>query len=130
MVILGLVLLAAAAVAAVELILANDATIAVRMWHGTWHVHLYWVAVAGAVILAVGVLALAMIRSGALRSRRLRRERRDLARENERLAAERIAREPAHATPAPRQPAVDAAPAEDDDESEHAGHRGRVLHRR
>src|SRR5258708_16486660 len=93
MVILGLILLAAAVVATVELILANDATVAVRMWHGTWHVHLYWLAVAGAVILVVGLLGLALVRAGALRARRLRRERRELASENERLAAERLAAE-------------------------------------
>ena len=130
MVILGLVLLAAAAVAAVELILANDTTIAVRMWHGTWHVHMYWAAVAGAIILTAALLGLALIRSGALRTRRLRRERRELAMENERLAAERIARQPAHSTPATRPLDADGAGTEEEASSEHAGHRGRVLHRR
>ncbi len=85
MVLLGLILLAGAVVVAVELILANRAEISVTMWNQTWHLDKFWLAVAGAAILLVGLLGLALMRAGAARSWRIRRERRELAAENRRL---------------------------------------------
>jgi membrane protein implicated in regulation of membrane protease activity len=87
MIILGLLLLAAAATAAVELIVANDdAQITVDMWRWSWTVDAFWLAVAGAAILVVALLGLFMLKAGSRRARRLRRERRELARENRQLA--------------------------------------------
>ncbi|MEP7019489.1 MAG: hypothetical protein ABI808_02475 [Pseudonocardiales bacterium] len=87
MIILGLLLLAVAAVTAVELIVANDnAQITVHMWRWSWTVDAFWLAVAGAAILAVALLGLLMLKAGSGRERRLRRERRQLARENRELA--------------------------------------------
>ncbi|MDQ2748924.1 MAG: hypothetical protein M3Y44_05290 [Actinomycetota bacterium] len=87
MIILGLLLLAAAIVAAVELIVANDgAPITVHMWRWSWTVDAFWLAVTGAAILAAALLGLLMLRAGSKRQRRLRRERRQLANENRQLA--------------------------------------------
>lgn len=87
MIILGLLLLAVALVAAVELIVANDdAKIAVDMWRWSWTVDAFWLAVAGAAILAVALLGLWMLKAGSRRERRLRRERRELAKENRQLS--------------------------------------------
>ncbi|PZS20321.1 MAG: hypothetical protein DLM57_01860 [Pseudonocardiales bacterium] len=89
MMVLGILLLAAAVVVAVELVLANhahDSEINVHMWRWTWHFDALWLAVLGAAILVVAVLGLAMMRAGGRRARRLRRERRELAAENRRLA--------------------------------------------
>ena len=87
MIILGLIFLAAAVVAAVELVVANDnAQVAVHMWRWTWTVDAFWLAVAGAAILVVGVLGLVCLRAGGKRGRRLRRERRELRAENRQLA--------------------------------------------
>jgi len=87
MMILGLILLAAAVVLAIELIIANDATMTMHLWGWSWQMDAFWLAVGGAIILAVGLIGLALMQGGARRSRRLRRERRDLAEENRRLAA-------------------------------------------
>jgi hypothetical protein len=105
MMILGLILLAAAVVLAIELIIANDATMTMHLWGWSWQMDAFWLAVGGAIILAVGLIGLALMQGGARRSRRLRRERRDLAEENRRLAArserdERDHRAPVNA-PAP-----------------------------
>jgi membrane protein implicated in regulation of membrane protease activity len=111
MIILGLILLAAAVVAAVELVIANDdAQVAVHMWKWTWTVDAFWLAVAGAVILAVALLALMFLRAGSKRGRRLRRERRELRAENRRLAKRVDRGEPV------QEPATDdsAGPAESD----------------
>ena len=111
MIILGLILLAAAVVAAVELVIANDdAQVAVHMWKWTWTVDAFWLAVAGAVILAVALLALTFLRAGSKRGRRLRRERRELRAENRRLAKKVDRGQPAH------EPVTDgnAGPAERD----------------
>ena len=87
MMILGLILLAAAVVLGVEVIIANDATMTMHLWGWSWQMDAFWLAVGGAIILAVGLIGLALMQGGARRSRRLRRERRDLAAENRRLAA-------------------------------------------
>jgi uncharacterized integral membrane protein len=87
MIIVGLLLLAAAAVAAVELIVANDqAQVTVHMWRWSWTVEPFWLAVAGAAILVTALLGLFMLKAGSRRERRLRRERRELAKENRQLA--------------------------------------------
>jgi len=87
MIIMGLFLLAAAAVVAVELVVANDdAQITVNMWRWSWTADSSWLAVAGAAILAAALLGLLMLKAGGKRERRLRRERRQLARENRQLA--------------------------------------------
>lgn len=86
MVLLGLILLAAAVVAAVELILANRSSVSVSMWDWHWQMDKFWLAVVGAGILLAAVIGLGLMRSGFARSWRLRRERRELAAENRRLA--------------------------------------------
>jgi uncharacterized integral membrane protein len=87
MIVLGLIFLAVAVVAAIELVIANDdAQVTVHMWRWSWTVDPYWLAVAGAAILVVGVLGLWMLRAGGKRGRRLRRERRELRAENRQLA--------------------------------------------
>ena len=87
MLILGLLFLAAAAVAAVELVIANDtAQVTFHMWSWTWHFDAFWLAVIGAAIITVAWLGLAMMRMGGTRAMRLRRERRELAKENAMLA--------------------------------------------
>jgi hypothetical protein len=91
MMLVGLILLAAAVVGAVELALANRVTITVHMWNGTWHVEAAWLALAGAVLLLAAVIGLTFIRLGGARAHRLRRERRELAAEN-RMLAERARR--------------------------------------
>jgi hypothetical protein len=108
MIILGLLLLAAAAVAAVELIVANDnAQLTVHMWRWSWTVDAFWLAVAGAAILAAALLGLFLLKAGGKRERRMRRERRQLAKENRQLA-ERA--EIAEATEPESEPVRDAAP--------------------
>jgi hypothetical protein len=85
-ILVGLILLAAAVVAAVEFIIANQGTVVLRMWDWTWNIDAFWLGVAGAVTVAVAAVGLAMLAGASGRSRRLRRERRDLAAENRRLA--------------------------------------------
>jgi hypothetical protein len=105
MIIVGLLLLAAAVVAAVELVVANDdAQITVHMWRWSWTVDAFWLAVAGAAILVAALLGLFMLKAGSRRQRRLRRERRELAKENRQLAkraevAEATDAEPVGAVP-------------------------------
>lgn len=96
MFVLGLLLLAAACVAAVELIIANHAQISFTMWNQHWHIAGYWLAVMGAAIVVAGLMGLWLMSGAAARHRRIRRERKELAAENKRLA-ERVP-----ATPAPR----------------------------
>lgn len=87
MIILGLIFLAVAVVAAIELVIANDdAQVTVHMWRWSWTVDPFWLAVVGAAILAVALVGLWMLRAGGKRGRRLRRERRELRAENRRLA--------------------------------------------
>jgi len=100
MIILGILLLAAAAVAAVELVIANDEHQTVfHMWRWTWQIDAFWLAVVGAAVLFVALLGLGMLKASGGRTRRLRRERRDLASENRRLS-ERA--DVAESTPAAR----------------------------
>ncbi|HEV7192018.1 MAG TPA: hypothetical protein VGN35_02350 [Jatrophihabitantaceae bacterium] len=87
MFVLGLLVLAAAAVGSVELIIANRQPVTFHMWNWTWHVDAFWIAVIGAVAVTLVWLALGAMRIAVVHQARLRRERRELAAENERLAA-------------------------------------------
>ncbi len=90
MIAVGLILLAAAAVAASVLIAQNaHSVIEIHAFGRVWDVHLYWVVVAGMVIAAVAALGVAAISRGGLRLRRVRRERGLFAAENERIADSR-----------------------------------------
>ncbi|MFN2519062.1 MAG: hypothetical protein ABR604_08490 [Jatrophihabitantaceae bacterium] len=127
MMILGILLVAAAAVAAVELVLANHAQVDFHMWRWTWHFDALWLAVVGAAILACALLGLAMLKAGGGRARRLRRERRELAVENRRLAeradvAETTSRAPASRGPASGAPASGYAPADVPDSTHTPAH--------
>jgi uncharacterized integral membrane protein len=96
MIVLGLIFLAVAVVAAIELVIANDnAQVTVHMWRWSWTVDPFWLAVAGAAILVAGVLGLWMLRAGGKRGRRLRQERRELRAENRQLAKRVEKAEPA-----------------------------------
>lgn len=87
MFLVGLILFAAAAAAAIIGIVQNrNHVIDVHALGQTWTMHAYWVLVAGVIVAVVGLLGLSIINRGAERSRRLRRERRALARENRRLS--------------------------------------------
>jgi membrane protein implicated in regulation of membrane protease activity len=89
MIIIGLLLLAAAVAAAVVLIAQNHAALVdVHALGNTWQVHLYWVLVAGMVVVAVALLGLRAASLGAGRTRRLRRERAVLVRERAGLVQE------------------------------------------
>jgi hypothetical protein len=90
-ILVGLILVAAAAVVGTEMILANRETLTVHMWNATWHVSAFWLAVAGAAVLLVAMFGIAIAQGGATRRMRLRRERRQLAAENK-VLAERAAR--------------------------------------
>jgi hypothetical protein len=101
MIILGILLLAAAAVAAVELVIANDEHQTVfHMWRWTWQIDAFWLAVVGAAVLFVALLGLGMLKASGGRTRRLRRERRDLASENRRLSERADVAESTPAVPA------------------------------
>jgi|GEM_PF-1811060 len=113
MIILGILLLAAAVVAAVELILANDGpTISVHLWRWTRHLEPFWLAVAGAAIVVVALLGLSMLRAGGGRARRLRRERRELSKENRQLAKRAQVAESTSAAQAGEHDGRTAAPVE------------------
>ena len=86
MVLIGLILIAAAVAAAIILVVQNDGTITVHVFHADYHVAAYWLAIAGLVIMAVLALGLTAVRAGAAHRMRLRRERRELLRENRRLS--------------------------------------------
>jgi uncharacterized integral membrane protein len=123
MFVLGLLVLAAAAVGGVELVLANRDPVVVHMWNWTWHVDAFWLAVIGAVVITAIWLALGAMRVGFGHTRRLRRERRELAAENRELAKRARSAEarpvtrpladspPAQAQPYPAAPAAPAATA-------------------
>jgi uncharacterized integral membrane protein len=85
MIIVGFVLLAAAAVVAVALVIQNPATVTVHAFKWSWDVDLRWAFVAGLALTAIGLLGLAMMRTGGAHYLRLRRDRKLLAAENQRL---------------------------------------------
>lgn len=85
---LGLIILAAAAVAAVELVMANRGPVDFHMWSWTWHFDAFWLAVVGAIIITAAWLALALMQASVTHARRVRLENRALAEQN-RLLAER-----------------------------------------
>jgi protein-S-isoprenylcysteine O-methyltransferase Ste14 len=85
MVVVGLVVLGVAVVAAVILIGQNGAVVPVHALGGVWTGHLYWVLVAGMVLMAVAMFGLWLMKAAGNRAWRLRRERRALAAENRRL---------------------------------------------
>jgi uncharacterized protein (DUF849 family) len=85
MFVLGLLVLAAASVAGVELVLANRQPVVLTMWNWTWHMDAFWLAVIGAAVVMLAVIGLGAVRLGFRHERRVRRERRDLAAENARL---------------------------------------------
>jgi len=89
MFVLGLLVLAAAVVFSVELVLANRAQITFHMWSGTWHVDMFWVAVAGAVLLFAAAIAFGFMRISLTRMRRMRVEHRMLLAEREQMMAAR-----------------------------------------
>jgi uncharacterized membrane protein YciS (DUF1049 family) len=112
MFVLGLLVLAAAVVFSVELILANRAQITFHMWSGTWHVDMFWVAVAGAVLLFAAVIALGFMRISLARMRRMRMEHRMLLAEREQMMAARGKQPAATQAPGKAYPAAPpAAPA-------------------
>ncbi|HEY7047965.1 MAG TPA: LapA family protein [Jatrophihabitantaceae bacterium] len=88
MIIVGFVLLAAAAAVAIALIVQNPATVTVHAFKWSWDVDMRWLIVAGLALTAIGLLGLAMMRLGGAHYARLRRERKALAYENKRLVAE------------------------------------------
>jgi hypothetical protein len=71
----------------------------VNMWRWSWTVDAFWLAVAGAAILAAALLGLLMLKAGGKRARRLRRERRHLARENRQLTRRAEMTQPTDAEP-------------------------------
>lgn len=85
MIIVGFVLLAAAAVVAVALIIQNPATVTVHAFNWSWDVDMRWLFVAGLALTAIGLFGLALMRLGGAHYLRLRRERKVLAAENDRL---------------------------------------------
>jgi hypothetical protein len=114
MAIIGLLLLAAAVAAAAIFIVQNrSTTLDIHGLGNTWHVHLYWVLVAGMVIALVALVGFRAMTGGAGRAVRQRRERRGLVRENERLAdiVERQNAESAEAAAAPAPVVTPVAPA-------------------
>jgi hypothetical protein len=88
MFILGLLVLAASAVAAVELILANRGPMDFHMWSWSWQFDTYWLAVIGAIIVTAAWIGMGLMKIAFGHARRIRREHRALAEEN-RLLAER-----------------------------------------
>jgi uncharacterized integral membrane protein len=99
MIIVGFVLLAAAAVVAVALIIQNPGPVTVHAFTWSWNVDMRWLFVAGLALTAIGLFGLAMMRMGSARYLRLRRDRKVLAAENERLVkrAGAVDERPAHA---------------------------------
>lgn len=126
MFVLGLLILAAAVVFAVEFVLANHSGVTFRLWNQTWTLDKFWLGVMGAAFLLAVVIALACMRMSLARSRRIRAERRELAAENERLASrakhtaatpsrKEYPPAPAAAAPQATYPAPPAGPATDAD---------------
>lgn len=86
MVLIGLLLIAAAVAAAIILVVQNDHTVAVHVFHTDYNIAAYWLAIAGLVIMAVLTLGISAVRAGTAHRMRLRRERRELLQENRRLS--------------------------------------------
>jgi uncharacterized integral membrane protein len=105
MIIVGFVLLAAAAVIAVALVVQNPATVTVHAFKWSWDVDLRWLFVAGLALTAIGLFGLAMMRIGGAHYLRLRRDRKLLAAENQRLI-ERAGASNDRRTAAPAEPRV------------------------
>jgi hypothetical protein len=89
MFVLGLLVLAAAAVAAVELVLANRGAVDFHMWNQTWHLDAFWIAVIGAVIVTAAWIALGLMQIAFAHARNVRRANRQLVAEN-RMLSERV----------------------------------------
>jgi uncharacterized integral membrane protein len=90
--VVGLILCATAVASAVILIVQNrGSVVAVHALGHTWTGHVYWLLLAGLLIVLVGVLGLALLRGA--RARQLRRQRAALATGKE-LPSERV-RDPA-----------------------------------
>lgn len=115
MIIVGFVLLAAAAVIAVALVVQNPATVTVHAFKWSWDVDMRWLFVAGLALTAIGLLGLAMMRVGSAHYLRLRRDRKLLAAENQRLieraGASNARRAPAEPRVAPPMQPVGPMPA-------------------
>jgi hypothetical protein len=90
MFVLGLLVLAAAAVAAVELVLANRGAVDFHMWNQTWHLDVFWIAVIGAVIVTAAWIAVGLMQIAFAHARSVRRANRQLVAEN-RMLSERVA---------------------------------------
>lgn len=87
MVVLGILLLAGAAVLAVATISSNTGAVEVDLWGmSVSNVSVGVVFAAGMITAAVGLLGMMMLFGGARRNRKRWRERRTLARDNRRLA--------------------------------------------
>jgi uncharacterized integral membrane protein len=86
MVIVGFILLAAAAVVAVALIVQNPGTVTVHAFKWSWDLDMRWLIVAGLALSAIGLLGVAIMRIGDSYNQLLRGERAALAAENRRLA--------------------------------------------
>ena len=96
MFVLGLLILAAAVVFAIEFVIANDSSMTFKLWNQSWTMDAFWLGVMGAGFLLAIVVAVMLMRGSLARSWRLRSERKELAAENERLAARAK-----HAAPTP-----------------------------
>jgi len=86
MIIVGFILLVAAAVVAIALVVQNPSTVTVHAFNSSWDVDMRWLVVAGLALTAIGLFGLAMMRIGGSHYLRLRSERKVLAAENKRLA--------------------------------------------
>jgi len=122
MIIVGFILLVAAAVVAIALVVQNPSTVTVHAFTWSWDVDLRWLVVAGLALTAIGLFGLAMMRIGGSHYLRLRSERKVLAAENKRLSERAAAdnrtrsgyrtapRDGAVPAPAPMTPMAPAAP--------------------
>ena len=86
MMIVGFLLLAAAATVAVALIVQNPGTVTVHAFKWSWDIDMRWLIVAGLALSAIGLLGVALMRIGDSYNQLLRGERAALAAENRRLA--------------------------------------------
>ena len=110
MIIVGFILLVAAAVVAIALVVQNPSTVTVHAFKWSWDVDMRWLVVAGLALTAIGLFGLAMMRIGGSHYLRLRSERKVLAAENKRLSerAEADNRTRGNHRTAPREGAVPA----------------------